>query len=119
MMQSLIRWIQQQWRTNSIMRKNVQLMLSLEEGGMMHLITLESIGGNADIYKGYPCVAANFYYNNQTGEIIVFQNKPLRGEQISKGFVRIVLRKEDQKYTIIDIAYEQKNTTKEARKNVV
>ena len=104
MMQSLIRWIQQQWRTNSIMRKNLQLMLSLEEGGMMHLITLESIGGNADIYKGYPCVAVSYItkpgYNLGYRYLFVLENMHVNNPESLSPVYTIVFPLDDTLFPV-------------------
>jgi len=55
-----------------IINKNLKLMDSGEEGGMMTLYTKESMGGLPGTYKGYPCVALNFVFDPKTGEIFYF-----------------------------------------------
>ncbi len=64
---------------NKILQWNLKLML---ERGRGHLSDLESesMGGNAGNYQGHSCMAANFYYEFNTGWIVYFgnfQNVPL------------------------------------------
>ena len=62
-----------------IIERNVRLMRSRESGGMLFFLAnaAESVGGNAGVHvspKGrkYPCGAANFLYDAETGEIYRF-----------------------------------------------
>ena len=57
-----------------IVRKNVKLMESSGREGMLNFLASESIGGNAQSFKGYPCVAINFFHSKVSGEIIKFGN---------------------------------------------
>lgn len=59
----------------NIAKRNLRLMQSLEDGGMKSLLGVESWGGNIGIFHGITCGAANFLYNNKTGEIVEFTNK--------------------------------------------
>lgn len=62
----------------SIIAHNFKLMFSAENGGMQLLAQKESMSGNAGTEKirgkTYACVAANFYFNADTGEMIEFSN---------------------------------------------
>lgn len=60
----------------NIAKRNLILMQSVEDGGMKSLLGVESWGGNIGIFHGITCGAANFLYNNETGEIVEFTNKP-------------------------------------------
>jgi len=75
--------------------KNLKLMLSNKNGGMIRLANDESIGGNAGSYKKFPCVGTNFYFDKDTGEIIYFNNPQYLPESIinvySHGVFRIVV----------------------------
>jgi hypothetical protein len=59
---------------NSIIEKNLEKMTSNNDGDMPPLLQEESYGGNAGFWKGYSCAAANFHYDQDTGEIIAFGN---------------------------------------------
>jgi len=59
---------------NPVVEKNLEKMTSNNDGDMPPLLQEESYGGNAGFWKGHSCAAANFHYNPQTGEIIVFGN---------------------------------------------
>lgn len=66
---------------------NLEVMLSEREGGMADLFQKESFGGNAGSYKGFSCVALNFYFDNM-GRMLYFgniQNVPQR--IIQSGFL--------------------------------
>ena len=58
-----------------IAKKNMNLLLGEEEGSLNYALRQypESMGGNAGYWKKYPCIGANFYFD-QTGEIIYFGN---------------------------------------------
>ena len=62
--------------------RNLEKMLGNEEGDMTRLLGQESFGGNAGRHKGCLCAGANFYYNNETGEILYFGND--RPERIAE-----------------------------------
>jgi len=49
-------------------------MNSFSDGGMLDLLSGESMGGNAGRWHKYPCVGANFTFDPQTGEIKYFGN---------------------------------------------
>jgi len=65
-----------------IVEANLKKMFGTKEGEMQWLLVRESIGGNAGLYEEnneiYPCVAANFYYDEK-GRIICFSNRPQTG----------------------------------------
>jgi hypothetical protein len=56
-----------------IIKGNLVLMNSLEDGGMKHYIYEESMNGNADSQGKHPCVAANFFYDLRTGKMFFFE----------------------------------------------
>ncbi len=58
----------------STVRKNLKLMTGKNEGQMRHLLKDESMGGNAGTFKGKPCMGANFWFDDKTGEIKKFTN---------------------------------------------
>lgn len=64
----------------SVVDKNIELMLGDGECSMKALLLKESIAGNAGSVefegKTYPCAAANFYYDEGTGEMLCFTNYP-------------------------------------------
>ena len=79
-----------------IVENNLKLMLSVESGGMQLLISRESMGGNADSWNNYPCVAARFNYDSETGEIVYFGNiqdlpKKIRNLNLASGLFRIAI----------------------------
>lgn len=59
---------------NEIVNKNLELMLSLESGGILSLLARESCGGNAGYEGEHPCCATNFYFNQINGLIAYFEN---------------------------------------------
>ena len=75
---------------NIIPIKNLKLMSSDKDGGMLELLSGESIGGNAGSHNGFLCAGANFYFGRDTGLIILFTNDVLRGDNLSHGVFRIV-----------------------------
>jgi len=59
----------------AIVRRNLALMNSAKPGGMMALLNVESIGGTGGrLPDGRTGSTANFFFDRQTGEIIVFNN---------------------------------------------
>ena len=69
----------------SIICRNLEVMLSEEEGGMINCANDESMGGNAFSHKGYPCVATNFYYQTDNGRMFLFTNDLISREGLSHG----------------------------------
>lgn len=59
-----------------ILRKNMERLLGEEEGSLNYALkhSPESMGGNAGHWRGYPCMGVNFYFNQNTGEIVYFGN---------------------------------------------
>tara|TARA_Y100000034_G_scaffold90300_1_gene108760 strand:+ start:769 stop:1233 length:465 start_codon:yes stop_codon:yes gene_type:complete len=61
-----------------IVARNLKMMFSSEEGGMWDLLIGESIGGNAghygDGFESGSCAAANFYFDDESGDIKYFGN---------------------------------------------
>jgi len=53
---------------------NLFIMESTKRRGMQKALNGESIGGNADSYRGFPCGAANFIFDRNTGQILEFTN---------------------------------------------
>jgi hypothetical protein len=89
---------------NKIIEKNITLMRSYEEGGMLSLE--ESIGGNAGTWMDLPCYGARFYYNDN-GEIIRFGNiqnvpKEIR-ENYKEGIFHIAINMVKKGDRIIDV----------------
>ncbi len=59
---------------DELIRHNLELMKSNEEGGLQYLLGKESLGGNAGCFEGQPCQGANFFYDAADGKIIYFGN---------------------------------------------
>ncbi|NQU98473.1 hypothetical protein HQ533_03320 [Candidatus Woesearchaeota archaeon] len=76
---------------NNIVEKNLELMTTRGDGSMVDLMIDESLGGNAHIWKDYPCGGANFRYDPETGEIKCFENLQNVPEEF-KGFPAHILR---------------------------
>jgi hypothetical protein len=72
----------------ALVRKNIALMQSAEEGGMRRLAHFESVGGRA-LYrekgKVYPAYMANFIHDVRTGRIVLFTNKPIEDVRTALG----------------------------------
>ncbi len=65
---------------NTIVKKNVQKMTGWKAGE------------NAGLYQGKPCSAVNFYFDDQTGEIIQFTNElSVLGEHRARGSFKVIL----------------------------
>lgn len=75
---------------STIVKQNVQLMLSGEENGMRRFASQESHGGNAGFYKANPCVGVNFQFEANTGKIIEFTNEV--NTRYSEGIFRLVFK---------------------------
>lgn len=73
---------------DEIVEKNLKLMIDKKEGGMANSIWSESIGGNAEFWNDIPCVALNFSYDQQTGEIIQFGNIQSIPKEIKTKYAR-------------------------------
>lgn len=90
---------------HKIIQTNLQLMFSVKEDGMDYLLGRESMGSNAGTFEDSPCSCANFYYNNQTGEIIYFGNYASTPLSIlnyyQSGYFRVVNTQNTQKSKII------------------
>jgi hypothetical protein len=79
-----------------IIQKNLELMISNEKGGLNYLLRFESFGGNAAYTNdGRAVAAANFYFDNQSGEIKEFGNIQDVNELIKtsseRGLARVAL----------------------------
>ena len=78
-----------------IVRRNLRLMASKGECTMRKLLMKsESLGGGTEVIGGkrYPCIAANFYYDTETGQILCFSNLDERWEgKAAKGTFRIAV----------------------------
>ena len=114
-----------------IIKHNLKLMESTEEGGMQNLLFGESMGGNAGTItyknKDFVCSAANFRYEKETGKIIIFSNYPQSG--LADGTFKIAIsstpkqaeKKEKWAKTrspIIEI-YLEKGTATEAKNTII
>jgi len=56
---------------HEIIERNIEVLLSIDSK-----IAEESIGGNANSWRGFGCSYLNFTYNSNTGEIVYIGNKP-------------------------------------------
>src|SRR3989344_8827183 len=79
-----------------IVKSNLKLMLSTEPGGMQLLISRESMGGYVGQWRKYPCVAARFNYDSETGGIVYFGNiqdlpQNIRNLNLASGSFRIAI----------------------------
>ena len=79
-----------------IVKSNLKLMLSTEPGGMQLLISRESMGGYVGQWRKYPCVAARFNYDSETGGIVYFGNiqdlpQNIRNLNLTSGLFRIAI----------------------------
>ena len=107
--------------SKEIVKNNVLKMTNLDHGGMLNLILSESCGGNAGHSGDYPCVAANFYYD-ESGKIISFGNfQDVHPDIIRdnyEGRFRLAFDLGDTwKSTIIDINFSQ-NTKELTEKRI-
>jgi len=90
----------------TLIDKNLELMISNEPGGMYEVLIGESMGGNAGRFGNYLCAGANFYFNENTGEIIYFGNIQNVPDPIvdncADGIFRVAWCMESNKYLIIE-----------------
>lgn len=104
----------------SIINKNLELMIGREEdkGQMVELLYNESIGGNARSVGDRPCIAANFFYNPNTGEIKHFgniQDVPKEIKRYSEGTLRLAIDTfRTWKFKVVNI-YLRENPSQEAK----
>ncbi len=57
-----------------VVHKNIKVMTGEEEWQMIGKLGTESMDGNAGKHQGKPCIGANFWFDDNTGEMIVFTN---------------------------------------------
>ncbi|QQG39190.1 MAG: hypothetical protein HYS32_01905 [Candidatus Woesearchaeota archaeon] len=100
--------------TNSIPQKNMEMM----KREMIKNLLGESMGGNAGFHDGNPCAGANFYYNKDTGEIVVFTNEFIRRPDLHRGAFRIVFKVSSLKYDEIIEWYIDEKSSEEAKNNI-
>lgn len=74
-------------------------------GQMWELLMKESMGGNAGVYKGKPCVCANFYYDERTGDLD-FANGFDKGQTAPKGYFKLAFDEEQQ---IVEQGFDRGN----------
>ncbi|MBR9690470.1 hypothetical protein GOV08_02185 [Candidatus Woesearchaeota archaeon] len=90
---------------NEVVERNIERMLGNQKGDMIPLLLSESMGGNADYYGKYPCQAANFCYEPDTGKIMYFENPqslPIELRGFPKNFFRLAfLWQNESKYRIV------------------
>jgi len=86
-----------------VVENNFLKMIGNKYGEMQYLLNRESIGGNALIHEGKTCFAANFTFNNETGEIIKFANAQKFGGNKLKATFRCLAYKE--KLSISKLGY--------------
>jgi len=96
-----------------IIKRNLDLMNGLKHAGQMgYLLARETMGGNAGYMPdGRPCAAANFYFNQKTGEIEYFGNfqevpREIRLRRAS-GVFRIAIDLENYSKEIVEIYYRE------------
>lgn len=123
------------FRNHGVTFRNLEMMMSEEEGGMKYLLQRESFGGNAGQWSCYPCGGANFYYDRK-GKIVIFANIQDVPEKIQRrcqeGIFRVAADWEGMKkkfvqdrimdyeaigYRIVGVSL-QENTPPAARKNL-
>ena len=96
-------------------------MIGLDEGNMLPLLSSESIGGNAGSYEKFPCIAANFYYEQNNGKIIYFgnfQNVPINiRSKYPEATFRLAFNPDNCKNRIIDL-FDFESITNIAKKNM-
>ena len=101
---------------------NLELMLSNKRGGMSHLIVTESMGGNAGFLGRLPCIAANFYYSQESGEIVYFgnyQDVPISvRESFQEGLFRMAIDIKQLKLGIFEIHLKIPTVNDYARKTL-
>jgi len=89
-----------------LVKHNLELMRSNEDGGMAKCLLGESIGGNAGSYNGNPCAGANFFCDLNSGKIMIFGNPQDVDEEIrdkySQGILRIMVDLKGRRCSIID-----------------
>jgi hypothetical protein len=107
-----------------VIEKNLEMMISTDEGGMIGLLFEESIAGNAGEWYGLPCSGANFVFDNQTGEIIYFQNHqslPLKLKNKPHGVVKVALdlqRDDNRNLRIVSYLLDEKELYGSVQKNI-
>lgn len=74
----------------SIPEKNFVLLLDPEKG-IAAFLESESIGGNTSMIAGYLSTSANFYYDENTGEIFVFTNNIIEKKGWHSGVFRVLV----------------------------
>src|SRR5574342_463960 len=84
-----------------ILNSNLRLMQSNKSGGMINLISNESLGMTAGTWRGLSCVTANFFYDDD-GKIIEFSNMG-SGAQFNFGGFRIAMDIRNGKLGIVNV----------------
>ena len=100
-----------------IIQKNLELMISLKKGGMMYLLNKESVQGRGYVtFEGKKCplVAANFYYDGETGEIIIFSNHESELEDKAKATFKIItdFKRDNPYFKIVGVILDDKASAK-------
>lgn len=104
-----------------IIETNLKKMVSNRKGGMLFLLSSESLGGWAGSWKNYSCQAANFYYDKFNGEIKLFENiqriPELIKQEFSPGTLRLAFDiRNSCKYRVIKCYLDK--ATKTAKSNL-
>ncbi|MEM2955051.1 MAG: hypothetical protein QW625_03840 [Candidatus Nanoarchaeia archaeon] len=91
-----------------IVERNLERMTKFGEGCMNSLILDKSMGGNAGRWQEHSCVAVNFYYNPESGEIVYFGNYQKVPQEIREKFLSGIFRiainmRERGEYRIVTI----------------
>ena len=100
-------------RKSDIIDRNLELMLSLKNGGMMKLMNAESVGARGHVVldgRRYSKMFATFYYDGDTGEIICFSNSNPSLKDKARGRFTIAsdFKKENPYFRIINVVFDEK-----------
>lgn len=103
-----------------LIESNLGKMRGNSRSEMVPLLMEESIGGNAGHCGTYPCIAANFFFQPMTGEIVYFGNwqhvpEKIR-ERTAEGTFRLAIDwNKSWKLSVVDM-YVRGSCSGEARR---
>ncbi|MBW3001999.1 hypothetical protein KY338_02435 [Candidatus Woesearchaeota archaeon] len=100
-------------RKSDIIDRNLELMLSLKDCGMMKLMNAESVGARGYVVldgRRCPQMFANFYYDGETGEIICFSNRDPALKDKARGRFTIAsdFKRENPYFRIVNVVFDEK-----------
>jgi hypothetical protein len=75
---------------NKVVKHNLKLMMSEDQGGMIDALSNESWGGNAGFVNRKISGVANFFFKVSTGHILLFSNMVKDKKDVLKGMFRVV-----------------------------